>query len=215
MAVFTMGSVKILSPGSLTKTKVIEFLFLTLLYTMASLQRILEVRYAYKSSEPGWIVAGWTLPAMVTIFWMVLVVAALDYLLNRCGLNIAIASGAFLTYLGSLWLRMESLKALGRWRSIHAEVRPHQAVVTVGPYRYIRHPIYLAMALEILALPLVANSIAAMMLALVGYMPILAFRAYKEEQAMLAAIGLPYSHYRKTTPAILPIPLIFRRGHRP
>ena len=52
------------------------------------------------------------------------------------------------------WLRDASMRALGdRW-SARIVVVPGERPVTRGPYRWFPHPIYLAVTLELLAMPL-------------------------------------------------------------
>ena len=52
------------------------------------------------------------------------------------------------------WLRDASMRALGdRW-STRIVVVPGERLVTRGPYRWFPHPIYLAVTLELVAMPL-------------------------------------------------------------
>jgi methyltransferase len=55
-------------------------------------------------------------------------------------------------------LKAWSIRSLGSAWNVHAAVPRDVEPVVAGPYRYIRHPNYLALVLEFLAVPLVAGA---------------------------------------------------------
>lgn len=55
-------------------------------------------------------------------------------------------------------LKLWSIRSLGDAWNVHASVPRDVEPVTAGPYRFIRHPNYLALLLEFLAVPLVAGA---------------------------------------------------------
>jgi methyltransferase len=55
-------------------------------------------------------------------------------------------------------LKAWSIRSLGDAWNVHASVPRHLEPITRGPYRYIRHPNYVALILEFLAVPLVAGA---------------------------------------------------------
>ncbi len=55
-------------------------------------------------------------------------------------------------------LRVWSIRSLGPQWNVRALVRDDFQPVTTGPYRFIRHPNYLAVALEFAALPMAAGA---------------------------------------------------------
>lgn len=66
------------------------------------------------------------------------------------------AAGAMLLLLGiATALRYWAISTLGERWTTRILVRPGVPLVTGGPYRFLRHPNYLAVVLEIAALPLV------------------------------------------------------------
>lgn len=65
------------------------------------------------------------------------------------------AAGAWVV---ALALRLWMLQAMGWYWSVRLVRRPEQPVVTSGPYRYVRHPNYLAVILEIAAVPLMTGA---------------------------------------------------------
>src|SRR5689334_13819413 len=59
---------------------------------------------------------------------------------------------------GATALRVWSIRSLGPAWNVRAFVPRDVEPVTTGPYRYVRHPNYLAVILEFLAIPLVAGA---------------------------------------------------------
>lgn len=59
---------------------------------------------------------------------------------------------------GATALRVWSIRSLGAAWNVHAAVPRDIEPVVSGPYRYIRHPNYLALMLEFAAVPLVAGA---------------------------------------------------------
>ena len=59
---------------------------------------------------------------------------------------------------GAFGLRWSSIRALGPYWNVRATVPKEMTPMTRGPYRLIRHPNYLAVSLEFLALPLAGGA---------------------------------------------------------
>jgi protein-S-isoprenylcysteine O-methyltransferase Ste14 len=99
---------------------------------------------------------------------------------------------------GTAWA-VWSVRYLGRNISVIAQAR---GVADQGPYRWVRHPLYLGEIVSALGLALAANSYAAIGLwfALCGLQ---AYRALREEQVLLQALPA-YRGYRSRTAALLP-----------
>ena len=99
-------------------------------------------------------------------------------------------------------LRYWAVLTLGdRW-NLRIVVVPGEAVVTRGPYRFVRHPNYLAVLVEFLALPLVHTAwiTAAVFFALA--VPVTARRVRLEELAL--ARHSDYEHAFAGRPRVLP-----------
>jgi protein-S-isoprenylcysteine O-methyltransferase Ste14 len=100
-------------------------------------------------------------------------------------------------------LRAWAASALGKFWSIHVEVRPDHALVKTGPYAYIRHPIYTAALLETLGCVILTQAYFAS-LTLFPLLFAIHIRIRAEEQAMINQMGSRYVEYKNTTPALLP-----------
>lgn len=86
-------------------------------------------------------------------------------------------------------LRWWSISALGASWNVRAAVAPDLRPVTAGPYRFVRHPNYLAVALEFAALPLAGGATwSALALSLLDGL-VLADRIRDEERLLAAVPG--------------------------
>jgi methyltransferase len=81
-------------------------------------------------------------------------------------------------------LRYWAVTTLGdRWNT-RIIVSPERAPVTGGPYRFMRHPNYLAVVIEIAAVPMIGGAIFTAIAFSIGNALILAVRIPAEERAM-------------------------------
>lgn len=119
----------------------------------------------------------------------------LDWLWFTVGVTCGIAS--FL-------IRRRAIAALGRFWSLHVEIRDEHRFVQEGPFRWMRHPTYFSMLLELLAVTLILKATICLALVPLLYLPALAYRLSLEEPALIAKFGEAYREYMRTTPAFLP-----------
>lgn len=103
-----------------------------------------------------------------------------------------------------LWLFRKSHADLGSNWSITLEVRSNHQLITNGIYRWVRHPMYLALLIysagQALVLPnwLVGPAYA------VATILLIALRLRPEERMMRAEFGKDYEAYRATTKRLIP-----------
>ena len=83
-------------------------------------------------------------------------------------------------------------------------VLPGQQVVSSGPYRLVRHPLYLAAFLVWLAVALAFASSAALGLAALYVIPGYLIYIRSEEEMLLAQLGEAYRRYRSEVGMLLP-----------
>ena len=107
-------------------------------------------------------------------------------------------AGYLLVVLGAGWA-VWSLRFLGRSISVIAQARE---VVDRGPYRLVRHPLYVGELVSALGVAIVVGTVWAFC-ALVALCLLQAYRALREEQVLLAALP-GYRSYRARTAALLP-----------
>jgi methyltransferase len=111
---------------------------------------------------------------------------------------------AFGGALAAQLLRYWAISTLGeRWNTRIIFV-PGDTPVTAGPYRFIRHPNYVAVILEFLCLPLIHGGYLTALLFSVGNAALLYVRIRAEEQALGAEYQQAFSHKPRFLPTSAP-----------
>jgi protein-S-isoprenylcysteine O-methyltransferase Ste14 len=108
--------------------------------------------------------------------------------------------------LGFLWLFYASHKQLGRYWSVTLEIRNEHKLMTDGPYRYVRHPMYLSFWLWGIAQFCLLPNATAGLAGLLGVAILYFSRVRGEEAMMRAAFGASYDEYARRTGRIIPKP---------
>ncbi len=117
-------------------------------------------------------------------------------LLVGCAVEVSSGGAPFLPWLGwpmlflvvlSQALRWWCIRTLGRQWNTRVIVVPGLSLKTTGPYRYFRHPNYVAVVVEGAALPLVHTAWITALIFTILNVPLLAVRLRCEESALKAA----------------------------
>lgn len=99
---------------------------------------------------------------------------------------------------------LRSRAALGTAWSFLPKADQDTDLVTTGPYRLVRHPIYLGFVLLATGQALAFGSGPALLTALFGLVPTFAWRARTEETVLSRTFGERYAVYRRRTKMIIP-----------
>jgi methyltransferase len=139
----------------------------------------------------------------------------IEFFLVQRTLNPWMTVIGLLVLLLSFWLRWWSVTTLGDQWSISIRDDSGTAsrlgsLIRTGPYAYLRHPIYLAVILEVVAIPLVANAHMTLLFVVLINIPTQFIRARLEEQTMLSRFGTAYARYMEEIRGFVPFP----RGRR-
>ena len=119
-----------------------------------------------------------------------------DSLVQGAGLAICFAGFAL-----AVWAR----RHLGRNWGMPMTLKEGHDLVTTGPYRYVRHPIYTGMLVAMLGSALVAGRLwLAVLLAMFLYC---LYSARVEEGIMLRQFPAQYAEYKRRTKALIPFVL--------
>jgi protein-S-isoprenylcysteine O-methyltransferase Ste14 len=112
-------------------------------------------------------------------------------------------SGCLLALAGTA-LVLRSRAELGTAWSFVPKADQGTGLVTTGPYRLVRHPIYLGLALLAMGEALAFGNWPAFMIVLSGIVPTFVWRARAEEALLSRTFGERYALYRKGTKMIIP-----------
>lgn len=104
---------------------------------------------------------------------------------------------------GGVGLGLWSLHHLGRNVTPTAVPRPDASLVTSGPYRRVRHPLYSSMLLTIPGLALMSANLLVLGGGIATFC-VLMYRLRREEEALDSKFGPAYDAYRRKAGAILP-----------
>lgn len=110
----------------------------------------------------------------------------------------------FILYILSCVLRWWGLRAISENYHLYVAVYANHKLVTEGPYRRIRHPLYLGTMLGWIAIAMVFNSWGAMLIFLAAGVPAMFYRIRLEEEFMLKHFGDEYREYMQRTKKIIP-----------
>ncbi len=128
-------------------------------------------------------------PVMVALHAALLVSAAAEGLDASPPLTPLLTGPALGLAVGAQALRMWAISTLGdRWTT-RVVVLPHAPLVKEGPYRFLRHPNYLAVVSEVAALPLAVSAWRTAIGFSLANAALLLLRLRVEERALAGAAG--------------------------
>ncbi len=104
----------------------------------------------------------------------------------------------------SFYVRRKAIDALGRFWSLHVEIRETHQLVRDGPFRWVRHPAYSSMILEMLSVTLLLRSWWTALVVYAAFLPTLLARIRIEEEALIEKFGESYIEFKRSTPALFP-----------
>jgi protein-S-isoprenylcysteine O-methyltransferase Ste14 len=105
---------------------------------------------------------------------------------------------------GSAWLIESAVRTLGKQWALRARLVEDHQLITVGPYAYMRNPIYTGMLGMLIATGLATEHWIALPVAVVIFVAGMAIRVRSEEKLLHAAFGKEFEDYARRVPAVLP-----------
>ena len=164
-------------------------LWYTVLVALIAAERLFELRLSAKNAAWAFTRGGVErgaghYPAMAALHTAGLIAAPAEVWLLERAFSPLVAAACGLVLVGTMGLRYWAVSTLGpRWNT-RVIVVPGLGPVTGGPYRYLRHPNYLAVILELAALPLLHGAWITALLSSVLNAWLLRVRIGVEEEAL-------------------------------
>ncbi|MBA4071339.1 MAG: hypothetical protein C0497_05800 [Gemmatimonas sp.] len=170
-----------------------------------ALERLAELhlsrRNAAWATAHGGIEVGPGVYCLMAVFHVAFLMACVaEPLLMRRVFTPALAAACLVVLMGAQVLRWWAIITLGpRWNT-RIIVIPDAVPVTGGPYRWVRHPNYVAVIAEMVALPLLGGAWVTALVATAGNALILRVRINSEERAL----GTQWARAFAATPRFVP-----------
>jgi len=124
--------------------------------------------------------------AMVALHTSILIGAALEVIVTDRRVPAIVAAPAAALFVGANFLRWWVIRTMaGHW-NVNVVDSLALGVVTTGPFRWIRHPNYVAVFVELLALPLVGGAYVTAAIGAVLHALVLARRIGVEEHVLMS-----------------------------
>jgi protein-S-isoprenylcysteine O-methyltransferase Ste14 len=105
----------------------------------------------------------------------------------------------------SAWIGLSAVQTLGRQWSYEARLIEGHQLVTQGPYRWVRHPIYTAMLGKLLATNFAFGHWLGLIIAGTTFMIGSLIRIRSEERLLRSQFGPAYDDYARRVPAMIPL----------
>jgi protein-S-isoprenylcysteine O-methyltransferase Ste14 len=105
---------------------------------------------------------------------------------------------------GSVWLIGSAVSTLGKQWAFAARLVEGHKLVTAGPYRFVRNPIYTGMLGMLVATGLAMEHWKHLAVAVVLFAVGLVIRVRSEEKLLRAAFGKEFEDYADRVPAVVP-----------
>lgn len=184
-----------------------QFLFLVFML-FHSLERVSETFFTSKERKAFEFHGDWTL-GVVTIAYLILCFLTItEFFLWPRSHKIEISICGVLLYLLAMRLRWWGMRSLGKQWAIHAVgARKIKKVrlIRIGAYKYIRHPIYLGVMLEVLSIPLIVNAYFSLIFSLLINVPLQFVRLRLEEKSSVRRFGEQYNKYKEEVDMLFPV----------
>jgi protein-S-isoprenylcysteine O-methyltransferase Ste14 len=166
-------------------------------------ERMREV-FTKREILPGRKMATWTFKVFMVCGQLIVVGGIAEYYLRHGTPWWPAFFVGLLFSISSFIIRRSAIRALGRFWSLHVEMRDGHEFVQTGPFVYARHPTYFSMILELLGTGLMLGAWWTLAVVFLVFTPTMIARVRIEERALIQQFGDMYRAYIRTTPAILP-----------
>jgi len=138
------------------------------------------------------------------VFFAGLIISALDSAIHNETFNYGIVTiFGFVLFVVGLGVYGVARLTLRRFFSEALKIKPDHKLITAGPYRYIRNPIYLGEIFYFLSIPIIFGSLYGFVIMLV-LIPLLLYRIRIEEKLLISEFGREYLEYARRTKKLIP-----------
>lgn len=177
-------------------------------------ERVWETFYTTKEKHADEIHGDWTL-AVVTFAYLLLCFLTIGETYTKVNnYNVAVTGFGLALYGISFRLRWWGMKSLGQQWAIHAvgaQKISRVRLIRIGAFKYIRHPIYLSIMIEVVSIPMVGNAFWGILFAVCINVPLQLLRLILEEKSSSRRFGDDYENYKKEVSMLFPIKFLKKK----
>lgn len=119
-------------------------------------------------------------------------------------LELALAAATLILGALSVWITVAAVRTLGKQWSYQARIVEGHRLVTEGPYRIVRNPIYSGMLGMLVATALANSHWIGLLAAVVVFWIGARIRIRSEEKLLREAFGADFNAYARRVPALVP-----------
>jgi protein-S-isoprenylcysteine O-methyltransferase len=111
---------------------------------------------------------------------------------------------ALVLFVSGLGIRWWAVITLGKFFTVDVATHDDHALVSTGPFRFVRHPSYTGLLLAFLGFGVSLGNTASLLVLIVPIAAALAYRMRVEEAALHRALGASYEAYCARTKRLIP-----------
>lgn len=156
-------------------------------------------------NNKGEIYSKWSIFAFSGSYVLLIISSIVEYLVMPKKINFTVTTIGFFMINLRFFIKYWSFKSLGEYWSPHIQIKNDHQLIKKGPYRFLRHPVYLSRIINVIGIPLITNSY----YTLFGFLPInfflVFFRIHKEEKLLTEKFGEEYIKYKEETSVLIPL----------
>lgn len=174
---------------------------------IAMIERLWETFYTPKDKNVLGFHGDWTLLATIVTYFLVILLMIFSFYSLPTKNNTVVFMGLFI-FFTAIALRFSAIKALKNQWAIHVNVintTESSTLIKSGPYKYIRHPIYLGAILDLIGFAMISNAFIYFFIIFLINTPLYIWRSLYEEKNNIKKFGDEYLKYKKETSFIIPL----------
>lgn len=164
---------------------------------------LIELRILVKQSFSGEKQDKGTLYLILAGIFVPIIFAIIFAYLGFGVINTSISYLGLILLFGGFFLRQWAIFTLGRYFVPIIAKQKSQAIIISGPYKYLRHPSYTGLLLEVSGFSLVLSNIFGFIIAIILLAPALLYRIKKEEDFLAKNLN-GYRKYMEKTKKLVP-----------
>src|SRR3989344_6445503 len=185
-----------------------SLLFSVFVILVASV-KIWESFFTSKEKDARKYHGDWTLILTALLYFVAGIVIVLEFFIINRKLNLYFVIIGSAIFLSAILLRRWGIKTLGNQWAIHvagpSKLNNELTLITTGPYKYVRHPIYLSYILDLMGLAVAFSAFYALFFVIIINVPSYILRSLFEEKSALKRFGQQYSEYKNKTSFMIPL----------